>query len=271
MPEITSPQNPHIKEVVRLRERRQRDRTGMMLVEGSYELTLALESGIQPREIYCCQELAMGHPKPRLKVDPIFVSRAVFEKISYRDRPDGWLAVVPIPHARIESIDPSHPPLLVLAESVEKPGNLGAMLRTADAAGVDALLVCDPRTDLYNPNVVRASRGTLFSVRTAVTKNEEAFSWLKTHGILVLAATPHTAVSYTDVDLCQPVCLAVGTEDDGLTDYWMERADLRVGIPMVGKVNSLNVSTSTAILLYEAVRQRRDCEKSGRNSIMLYW
>jgi TrmH family RNA methyltransferase len=146
--------------------------------------------------------------------------------------------------------------LYVLAESVEKPGNLGAMLRTADAAGVDGLIVCDPRTDLYNPNVVRASRGTLFSVQTAVAENSQALDWLKENGILVLAASPNAKTRYVDVDLCQPVCLAVGTEDQGLSPFWMDQADFKVSIPMAGKVNSLNVSASVAILLYETVRQR---------------
>jgi TrmH family RNA methyltransferase len=177
--------------------------------------------------------------------------------MSYRDNPDGWLAIFPTPQQNLDSLPLSPAPFLVLAESVEKPGNLGAILRTADAAGVDGLLVCDPRTDVYNPNVVRVSRGTLFTVPVAETSSIEALAFLHAHRIQVLAATPHTEFLFTDVDLCQPVCIAVGTEDEGLTDFWMDNADLKVKIPMVGKVNSLNVSTSTAVILYEVVRQRR--------------
>jgi TrmH family RNA methyltransferase len=181
----------------------------------------------------------------------------VFEKMSYRDNPDGWLAIVPAPHRTLDSLPLSPTPFLILAESVEKPGNLGAILRTADAAGVDGLLVCDPRVDLSNPNIVRASRGTLFTIPAVETTSGEALTWLQANKIKILAATPQADTLYTDADLCQPVCIAVGTEDEGLTDYWMENADLKVKIPMMGKVNSLNVSTSTAIILYEAVRQRR--------------
>jgi RNA methyltransferase, TrmH family len=147
-------------------------------------------------------------------------------------------------------------PLVIVAESVEKPGNLGAILRTADAAHVDALLVCDPRVDLWNPNVVRASRGAVFTVPTVEVDSSSALGWLRDHGIQILAATPSAEVLYTDVDMKQPVAIAVGTEDEGLTDFWMQNADVKVLIPMMGKVNSLNVSIATALITYEAVRQR---------------
>jgi TrmH family RNA methyltransferase len=186
----------------------------------------------------------------------ITVSRAVFEKISYRDNPDGWLAVFPIPQVSLADLEVSDLPLILVAESVEKPGNLGAILRTADAAHADALLVCDPRVDLWNPNVVRASRGAVFSVPTLECENASALAWLKRREIRVLAATPSAREIYSDVDLRQPTAIAVGTEDEGLTEFWMSNADVRIRIPMMGKVNSLNVSVSTALILYEAVRQR---------------
>lgn len=258
MPELTSLQNPRVKTIVKLRDdKRQRQREGAMLVEGHYELELALASGLHPREVFLCEELAAGKAVAGLDLLPVTVTRSVFEKMSHREGPDGWLAVFPSPRQTLDSLPLSASPFLILAESVEKPGNLGAILRTADAAGVDGLLVCDPRVDLYNPNVVRASRGTLFTVPAAETTNREALAWLRANRIRVLAATPHTDLLYTDVDLRQPVCIAVGTEDAGLTDFWMDNADLRMKIPMAGKVNSLNVSTSTAVILYEAVRQRR--------------
>jgi TrmH family RNA methyltransferase len=184
------------------------------------------------------------------------VTAPVFEKISYRDNPDGWLAVFPTPRRTLADIRLGERPLIVVAESVEKPGNLGAMLRTADAAGVDAFLVSDPRADLYGPNVVRASRGTVFSVRVASGSSEEVFDFLKQHGIRVLAATPSATKPYTSEDLRGPVAIAVGTEDEGLTGFWLGRADSKVLIPMSGKVNSLNVSIATALIVYEAVRQR---------------
>ncbi len=258
MPELTSLQNPRVKAIVKLRDdKRQRQREGVMLVEGQYELELALASGLRPRELFLCEELAAGALPALVDLEPVTVSRAVFEKMSHREGPDGWLAVFPAPRRTLESLPLAPAPFLILAESVEKPGNLGAILRTADAAGVDGLLVCDPRVDLYNPNVVRASRGTLFTVPAVETTSSETLAWLRANRIQVLAATPHTDFLYTDVDLCQPVCIAVGTEDEGLTDFWMNNADLKVKIPMAGKVNSLNVSTSTAVILYEVVRQRK--------------
>ncbi len=265
MPDITSLQNERVKYVVKLREKRQRERDGVMLVEGQYELEMALASGLHPQEIFYCPELSAKKYVANLDPStgsgqspkPATVNRAVFEKMSYRDNPDGWLAIFPTPHRTLDALPLSPAPFLVLAESVEKPGNLGAILRTADAAGVDGLLVCDPRTDIYNPNVVRASRGTLFTIPVVETSSSEALAFLRAHKIQVLAATPRTDALFTDVDLHQPVCIAVGTEDEGLTDFWMDNADLKVKIPMMGKVNSLNVSTSTAIILYEVVRQRR--------------
>jgi len=259
--DITSLQNERVKYVVKLREKRQRERDGVMLVEGKYELEMALASGLQPIEVFYCEEYSHSQPAV-FNLQRVTCSRSVFEKMSYRDNPDGWLAIFPTPHHTLASFGASGtfafsaPALFVLTESVEKPGNLGAILRTADAAGVDGLLVCDPRTDIYNPNVVRASRGTLFTVPVAETSSSEALAFLHTHGIQVLAATPHTEHLYFDVDLRLPVCIAVGTEDEGLSDFWMNNADLKVKIPMMGKVNSLNVSTSTAIILYEVIRQR---------------
>ncbi|MBN2387825.1 MAG: RNA methyltransferase [Anaerolineales bacterium] len=257
MPDLTSLQNPRVKSIVKLRaDKRKRAREGLMLVEGCYELELALTSGIHPQEVYFCEELAGGKIVRGLDLTPVTVARHVFEKMSHREGPDGWLAVVPIPQRTLNLLPLPPAPFFVLAESVEKPGNLGAILRTADAAGVDGLLVCDPRTDIYNPNAVRASRGTLFTVPTVQTGNAEALDFLRARGIRILAATPHADHLYSNVDLRGPVCLAVGSEDAGLTDFWMEQADLKVRIPMAGRVNSLNVSTSAAILLYEVVRQR---------------
>ena len=169
--DITSLQNPRVKHIVRLREeKRQRRQDGLMLVEGSDEIYLALIAGHTPKTILSAPEFASGRIDVP-DVEHLTVSRAVFEKMSYRDNPDGWLAIFPIPQVSLDDLKLSDLPLVVVAESVEKPGNLGAMLRTADAAGVDALLVCDPRVDLWNPNVVRASRGAVFSVPTLECDN----------------------------------------------------------------------------------------------------
>jgi TrmH family RNA methyltransferase len=254
--DITSLQNPRIKHIVKLREdKRQRQRDQLMLVEGFDELTLALGSGLQPEALLTAPELA-SRSIDMANAETITVTRAVFEKISYRDNPDGWLGIFPIPTRRLEDIQLSSSPLVIVAESVEKPGNLGAILRTADAAHVDALLVCDPRVDLWNPNVIRASRGAVFTVPTVEVESADALTWLRSNKMRVLAATPSATQIYTDVNMKEPLAIAVGTEDMGLTDFWMQNADLQVRIPMLGMVNSLNVSIATALITYEAVRQR---------------
>ncbi|HEY3476277.1 MAG TPA: RNA methyltransferase [Anaerolineales bacterium] len=254
--DITSLQNARVKHIVRLRDdKRQRREDGLMLVEGFDEIRLALLAGHEPRTILSAPEL-VARDLGDVATENITVSRAVFEKMSYRENPDGWLAVFPIPHVSLSDLSLSDAPLVIIAESVEKPGNLGAILRTADAAHVDALLVCNPRVDIWNPNVVRASRGAVFSVPTIECDNASALEWLRMSRIRVLAATPSAEKVYSEIDLREPVAIAVGTEDEGLSDFWMSQADVRVGIPMMGKVNSLNVSVSTAIILYEAVRQR---------------
>ena len=216
---------------------------------------LAISAGYQPQTLLTAPEVATRQIDFD-SAENISVNRAVFEKISYRENPDGWLGVFPTPKISIDDLKLSSSPLIIVAESVEKPGNLGAILRTADAAHVDALIVSDPRTDIYNPNVVRASRGTLFTVPTVEASNQDTLTFLRRNGIKILAATPQAVSVYTDQNMREPLAVAVGTEDQGLTDFWMKEADIQVKIPMLGKVNSLNVSIATALIVYEAVRQR---------------
>jgi TrmH family RNA methyltransferase len=260
---ISSLQNPKIKHVVKLRERRHRDAEGVMLIEGRDELALALAGSGRVYTVFICSQLFSKGDNARVLgqaqqvgAELIEVSPAVFEKIAYRENPDGWLALAPAPRRRLSDLALPENPLLLIVEAVEKPGNLGAMLRTADAAGADALILCDPATDLGNPNVVRASRGALFTVPVAQAESTEALSWLEALKIQIVATTPGATRSYTQVDLRGPVAIAVGTEDQGLSAAWLKQADLAVRIPMVGRVNSLNVAASAAVLLYEAVRQR---------------
>jgi TrmH family RNA methyltransferase len=270
---ITSLQNPRVKYIVKLRDdKRTRKDEGLMLVEGYDEIQLALSAGHKPRTLLSSPEIIAAHSHRRatdfrgmngasrqttgLSAETLIVSRAVFEKMSYRENPDGWMAIFPIPNTALDNLKLSEMPLVIVAESIEKPGNLGAILRTADAAHVDALLLCDPRVDLWNPNVIRASRGAVFSVPVIEGEKESALGWLKRRNMRVLAATPSGDMLYTDVDLRGPIAIAVGTEDEGLTDFWLSNADVKVKIPMLGKVNSLNVSVSTALIVYEAFRQR---------------
>jgi len=264
---ITSLQNPRVKQVVRLRDRRDRDREGLFLIEGYRELSRAL-AGLQPiTEVYTCPEFYLGSNEPRLleqlaercgaAIQP--VSSQVFRKISYRDRPDGLLALAPRPQWGLDqlgSIEGSVAPLFLVAQSIEKPGNLGTLLRTADAAGVTGVVVVDRCTDLFNPNVVRASVGTLFTVPIAEATSAEAILWFQQNGIRLVATTPDSSFDYTATDLSGPLALVMGSEQYGLDDRWLEKTDLQVRIPMAGQADSLNVATATAIVLFEALRQR---------------
>ena len=271
---ITSLTNPRVKHVVALRDKRQRDEDGLMLVEGFDPLALALDCGVRPATVFVCPDLFKPAHQPgdhdRLLTrvretgcQVIETTQPVFEKMAYRDGPDGWLAVVPRPAFALSrlSLPTHHPPLLLVAEAVEKPGNLGAMLRTCDAAGVHAFLFCDPKADLTNPNVVRASQGALFSVPVAQCTSAEAMRWLRERGVTIVATTPnpvrgHLPTSYTEFDFTRPTAIAVGEEKYGLSKLWLDQADAAVRIPMFGRINSLNVATSAALVIYEAVRQR---------------
>jgi RNA methyltransferase, TrmH family len=260
--EITSPANARVKHLVALRHRRARDRAGVTLVEGCEELDLALSAGVRPLTLYVCLDLAGGNAQPMidrvagLGAEVVRVSRTVFGKIAYRESPDGWLAVVPAIPTGLDLLEPGARPLVLVCEGVEKPGNLGAILRTADAAGVAAVIAADPATDWGNPNVVRASKGTVFSVRVASASSAEVLAWIADRSLKLVAAAPDGDVLLTDADLSGPTAIVVGSEARGLPADWLARADTRVRIPMFGRADSLNVATSAAILLYEAVRQR---------------
>ncbi len=258
---ITSPQNPRVKQVVRLRDRRHRDEEGLLLVEGASELSLALAGGARPHTIYFCPTLFSGVGNLLAKAidagaEAIEVSAAVFDKMAYRENPDGILAILPIVRRGLNDLPAGERPLYLVAEAIEKPGNLGAMLRSADAAGVTGVIVCDPATDLSNPNVVRSSRGTLFTVPVAEASSAETIAWLRRRGITLVAATPQASQLYTEAYLRGAIAIAVGTEDQGLSATWLSEAEVAVRIPMHGQVNSLNVATAATLLLYEAVRQR---------------
>jgi RNA methyltransferase, TrmH family len=256
MIDITSLQNPRVKQIVKLRDdKKQRQSEGLMLVEGYDEISLALAAGHFPRTLFIAPELVRREIKD-VTTEILTVSPAVFGKMSYRENPDGWLGIFPIPRTSLDDLNLSPSPMIIVAESVEKPGNLGAILRTADAAHVDAVLVCDPRVDAFSPNAVRASRGAIFTVPVVETKSAQALVYLQKRGIRILAATPSAEAAYTRQDLSLPLAVVVGTEDQGLSEFWMSQADVKVKIPMMGKVNSLNVSIATALIVYEAVRQR---------------
>ena len=235
-----------------------------MIVEGFRECRRALDNEYRPRAMFHCPELYLKNENERQLVDDaeragadVFLcSKFAFVKMAYKERPDGLLMIGPHVSKRLSDLDLPPNALVVVTESIEKPGNLGTILRSADAAKVAAVIVCDRTTDIHNPNVVRASTGTMFSVPIVEASSEEALAWLKARNFKILAATPHAEKLHFEVDLTGNVAIALGAEQYGLTQKWMDGAELRVRIPMLGLADSLNVSAAATILLYEAVRQR---------------
>jgi len=254
---ITSAQNPKIKEIIRLRKPRERRKENLIIIEGRQEIELARQAGLEIVELFYCQDFAGSKKIAGLSEEIITpVVPAVFEKISYRENPDGFLVLARLKYLELGKIKLSQKPLIIILESLEKPGNLGAILRSADAAGADAVIVANPKTDIYNPNVIRASLGTVFTNQVAAASTEEARNWLAKNKIKSLAATPEAKKIYTEADYKGAVAIIMGEEHPGLSKDWLEKVDEKIKIPMRGKIDSLNVSASTAIILFEAVRQR---------------
>ncbi len=250
-----------MKEVVKLRDRRPRDESGLFIIEGYRELKRALDAGRKLQTLFYCPELFLGSNEGALKEQcktalHLECTPEVFAKISYRDRPDGLLAIAPQVHLKLSDLKLKANPFIVVAEAIEKPGNLGTILRSSDAAGVDAVIVCDPTTDIHNPNVVRSSVGTLFTLPVVEATVEETFAFLKQNNIAIVAATPHAKEQFTEANFKVSLAIVVGTEQYGLSENWMKSADIAVRIPMFGVADSLNVASATTLLLYEVVRQR---------------
>lgn len=261
MEKITGLQNPKIKNIVKLSKNKERKEQNLFLIEGARELSLAIAGGYDIHSVFVCPELfektdypdVLDHINPHKLFE---VSEPVFEKIAYREGSDGLLTLARPKNHQLSDLKLLDNPFLIILEAVEKPGNLGAILRTADAAQADAVIICDPATDLYNPNAVRSSVGCLFTVQTAICSSQEAIEYLREKGIKSFAAELKASQWYQDTDFTEPSAIVMGTEADGLTDFWLNNADARIKIPMRGKIDSLNVSVSTAVLTFEAMRQR---------------
>ena len=265
---ISSAQNPKIKNLLLLQEKsKARREQGLFVVEGRRELGHCLEAGFRARTVFVCPEVmgqrwpvGAGHDDsiviPGLTGNLVEIPEALYRKVAYREGTEGILAEVEVRERRLEDLALSEHPLVMVLESVEKPGNLGAVLRSADAARADAVIVCDPLTDLGNPNLIRASIGAVFTVPTVCASSAETIGWLKSRGIRILTAQLQDSSWYYDTDMTGGTALVMGTESTGLTDVWRRAADAHIRIPMLGRLDSLNVSVSAAILLFEAVRQR---------------
>jgi TrmH family RNA methyltransferase len=261
---ITSTANPRVKAAARLRGRRERDKTGLTLIDGVRETLRALAGGAAVDEVFVEPGVLSGPEASalleRLREDAIPVielGRDAFEKLAYGDRLDGVVAVAQTPPRTLDELVLPPAPLLGVVEGVEKPGNLGAILRSADGAGVNAVIVADTATDLFNPNIIRASIGTVFALPVAVATSGEVLTWLREREIGIIAARLDGSVDYTQADYSGAVAMALGSEARGLSDPWGELARASVKLPMLGVADSLNVSASAAVLFYEALRQRR--------------
>ena len=252
---LTSAQNPKFKRLVALREKsRLRRDEGVFVVEGRRELEHCAEAGFEVETVFVCRDIFPGE----VSAPQVFeLSKELYAKVAYREGTEGVMAIVKSRELGLEDLQLGPRPLVMVLEGVEKPGNLGAVLRSADAAGADAVIVCDPLTDLWNPNLIRASIGAVFTVPTVCCSSADAIVWLKARGIRILTAQLQDSSAYYDCDMTGPTAIVMGTEATGLTEPWRQAADAHVLIPMLGRLDSLNVSVSAAILLYEAVRQRQ--------------
>jgi len=260
---ITSRQNPRVKEAVGLRNARERKRQGRFLIDGAREIMRAFASGIRGVEAFVCEELCES-PDSRAAVDAakssgaeiLDVAPAVYEKLAFGDRNDGVVVVAEAPQRRLADLPLPTKPLVAVLEGIEKPGNLGAILRSADAAGVHAVIIADGRTDLYNPNTIRASLGTVFRANVCPATSTDAIQWLRDHKLSIIAARPDARTLYTEVDFAGGVAIVLGSEAAGLSNAWNASGITSVKLPMHGLADSLNVSTTAAVLFYEALRQR---------------
>lgn len=256
---ITSTQNPKIKSLLTLEKPRDRRKQCLFVVEGAQEVRMALEAGYKIGNIFFCEEIMDQQDATDLLRDErllIPVSREVFEKIAVRESTGGLLAVAEQKTHRLEDIHLRKNPLLLILEGVEKPGNLGAILRTADAAGVDAVIICDPQTDFYNPNVIRSSVGCVFTKQIASATSEETIAWLKKNNIHIFCTYLKASHPYHEIDYRSPSAIVMGTEATGLSEIWVKNATANIIIPMLGKIDSMNVSNAAAVVVYEAMRQR---------------
>ena len=262
--EIDSLHNPRIKLVKSLVRKRRRDKLGLFLLEGEREVARGLEAGLEATQILLCPKLFKHGAKSEAQrrahlsrgAPVVYLTEIVFEACSYRENPDGFLALCKVFRTSLDDLSLSPNPLILIVESVEKPGNLGALLRTADATGVDAVILNNPVTDIFNPNVIRASAGVAFAVPSVVATPVETLEYLKAHQIAVVGTLPTAGTSLFQTSLSGPIAILMGSEKDGLSNFWLNRADVTTSIPMSGQADSLNVSSTAAVLLYEAVRQR---------------
>jgi TrmH family RNA methyltransferase len=260
---ITSLHNPRVKAAVRLRDRRQREKQRRIRIDGARELLRAVRAGVPLAEVFVCEPLCQGDDARRVLAElgatgaeTLHVTEAVFDKLAFGDRAEGVVGIAPMPAAGLSRLALPGEPLVAVLEGVEKPGNVGAVVRSADGAGVSALVVADGGTDLYNPNAIRASLGTIFTVPVCAATARETLDWLREQGLAVYAARVDGSIPYTEADFRRPAAIVLGSEAEGLTDLWKAGGVTGIRLPMRGQADSLNVAAAAAVLFYEALRQR---------------
>ena len=257
---ITSTQNAKIKNIIKLQQKSsERKKQNLIVIEGLREISLAVKAGMILKSVFFCSNIiSLEELEKELNLSSTYleITSDIYNKLAYRGSTEGIIALAEPKYTALNEIKLRENPLIIVLESVEKPGNLGAILRTADAAKVDAVIICDPLTDIYNPNVIRSSVGCVFTNQIVACSSDETIKWLKAKGIKSYAAALTATENYHDKDFTQPTAIIMGTEADGLTEKWLKNADEQIIIPMSGEIDSLNVSTSTAILVFEAMRQR---------------
>ncbi|WP_297332376.1 RNA methyltransferase [Flavobacterium sp.] len=260
MKQISSIQNPFIKSLVQLQEKaKARRQSGTFLIEGRREVMLARKGGYTIQTLLFVPELLTENQVRELagtQAELIGITKEVYQKLAYRDSTEGLMAVAALKDHSLEKLVLGENPLLLVTEAPEKPGNIGALLRTADAAGLDAVIIANPKSDLYSPNIIRSGVGCLFTNTVATGTTQEVVAYLNKKGISIYSATLQNSVSYHTQDYTQPTALVVGTEDAGLTQQWRDAAKQNIIIPMHGEIDSMNVSVAAAILIFEAKRQR---------------
>lgn len=256
---ITSTQNPKVKSLLALEKPRERRKQQLFIIEGKKEISMAIEAGYKIGNLFFCDDILDVQDIPaELKDEKLLipVSKEVFDKIAVREGTGGMIAVAEMRVHALDQVALSKNPLILILEGVEKPGNLGAILRTADAANVDAVIICDPQTDFYNPNVIRSSLGCVFTKQVASATSEETIAWLQKNKIEIFCTYLQASKLYHTVNYQKPSAIVMGTEATGLTEVWVKNSNANIIIPMLGKIDSMNVSTAAAVVVYEAKRQR---------------
>ena len=263
MEKITSFKNPKIKNIINLHKANERKKQNLFVIEGYKEIKAALRNKVEIDSTFYCSEIASdSHLTELLRlgldVQNVFeITKEIFERIAYRDNSDGLVVLATPRYLKLDDIVLCDNPIILVLESVEKPGNLGAILRTADAVNVDAVIVCDTKTDLFNPNTIRASIGCIFSKQVVVADSKSTFNWLQKKGIHVYSTFLNTNNCYFDMDYTTPTAIVLGTESTGLSQFWQTASESLIKIPMLGLVDSLNVSIAGAVVVFEILRQRQ--------------